>query len=378
MNKCIDTNKKVITNKQKRNGKIEFLRFFCSITVMLFHCNQILIGKIPKNGYKLGLMPRGYIAVEFFFIVSGYLMAKSIKKSNLVKPKQDLGKGYARFMWGKLSSILPYHIISVVCMLIMDVITRQNGFKEEFKLFLDYIPCILLLHKVGIQYKNINGTEWYISAMLLAMAIIYPFCKKFYSTYARVAAPIITIFIYGWIFHDYHTLTSVSKWDVIGYRCFWRAIAGISLGIFAYECSQFIAREKWSQSEIRKLTILEFACFGVFCVFTLISVPKKYEIYVVFLLFILVVLAFSGITKGEKYFDNKVIYFLGRFSLPLYLMQLAPIRFAQRMFEGYPISLRLSGVLISILILALLCMVIGDKWMVSLRKSHFNQMLTRE
>lgn len=132
------------------------MRFIFSIMVILFHCNRIFIGDIPNKGYEPGLMPRGYIAVEFFFMVSGFLMAKSVVKSNAVSSGQHLGKGYIKFMWGKVSSLLPYHMVAVICMLIMDIITKQNSLKEEFLLFLDYIPSILFLQKTGERFTSIR------------------------------------------------------------------------------------------------------------------------------------------------------------------------------------------------------------------------------
>ncbi|HCA56040.1 MAG TPA: hypothetical protein DEO95_11320, partial [Ruminococcaceae bacterium] len=55
-----------------RNGKIDLLKFLFSIMVIIFH--------FGKGLYNYDLFTKGYIAVEFFFITSGFLFAKSLAK----------------------------------------------------------------------------------------------------------------------------------------------------------------------------------------------------------------------------------------------------------------------------------------------------------
>ena len=67
----------------KRNQTIELLRFFFAVVIVLYHGRVI---------FPISLFPSGYLAVEFFFIVSGYMMVKSSKKQQdstmLLRPSQ--------------------------------------------------------------------------------------------------------------------------------------------------------------------------------------------------------------------------------------------------------------------------------------------------
>ena len=56
----------------KRNAKLDALRFLYAVPVFLLHS-----GNFHPEGY---LFPGGALAVEFFLILSGYLMAVSIDK----------------------------------------------------------------------------------------------------------------------------------------------------------------------------------------------------------------------------------------------------------------------------------------------------------
>lgn len=65
----------------QRNGKIELLRFIFCMAVLLFHCEKYVLGEPSlEKGYHLSLFCHGSMGVEFFFLVSGFLMAKSISK----------------------------------------------------------------------------------------------------------------------------------------------------------------------------------------------------------------------------------------------------------------------------------------------------------
>lgn len=65
-------------NFYKRNGKIELLRFLFAVIIVLHHSRQLLG---DENCLFLG----GSLGVEFFFIVSGYLMMSSIEKRKCVR-----------------------------------------------------------------------------------------------------------------------------------------------------------------------------------------------------------------------------------------------------------------------------------------------------
>ena len=56
--------------KEKRNGIISLWKFLFAIVIAFFHCSQFY------QDIKNPFFPGGYIAVEFFFIVSGFYLAK--------------------------------------------------------------------------------------------------------------------------------------------------------------------------------------------------------------------------------------------------------------------------------------------------------------
>ena len=73
--------------ESKKNGAIDFWKFAFSIMIVLFHSYYF------ANNEDGAIFREGRIAVEFFFIVSGFFMAKSA----VSKPKLQ-----SNSLWQKL------------------------------------------------------------------------------------------------------------------------------------------------------------------------------------------------------------------------------------------------------------------------------------
>ena len=98
--------------KSNRNGKIEFLRFLFSVIIVIHHSRYIL-------GDDQCLFLGGSLAVEFFFLVSGYLMMASIDRISARKaPGQDLGRETLGFLWRKARAVYPDLLIAWVIALV--------------------------------------------------------------------------------------------------------------------------------------------------------------------------------------------------------------------------------------------------------------------
>ena len=215
--------------------------------VVLFHCNKNLFHLISPDNYSYALSPRGYIGVEFFFMLSGYFMAAGIDKSRRSTAVQTpLGTDSVRYIWKKYFSIFWYHIIAFVALVAVHSLINKDFSMD--KLF-DVIPGALLITRTGIRFFDINGVEWYLSAMVLVMAAMYPVAKKHFDVYAKAIAPISAALIYGWLIQKYHTLSGTTIWTELGFRCMWRAAAGLNVGMFMYCCVKPLKNREWTSRD---------------------------------------------------------------------------------------------------------------------------------
>jgi peptidoglycan/LPS O-acetylase OafA/YrhL len=61
--------------EKQENYFIDFLRFVFSVCIVFYH-SWMFAGEFGK-----GIFNYGYLAVDFYFIVTGYLMINSMSKS---------------------------------------------------------------------------------------------------------------------------------------------------------------------------------------------------------------------------------------------------------------------------------------------------------
>ncbi|MCD8078610.1 MAG: hypothetical protein LUE63_09630 [Lachnospiraceae bacterium] len=72
------------------------------MAIVLYHCQRHYLN-IDKSYIHFAFFPRGYIGVEFFFLLTGFLMAKKIYKLNSTAvvgaAEVDLGLETVQFTW---------------------------------------------------------------------------------------------------------------------------------------------------------------------------------------------------------------------------------------------------------------------------------------
>ena len=74
----------------------------------------------------------------------------------------------------------------------------------------------------------------------------------------------------------------------------------------------------------------------------------------------LLIISYSGITYFRNMFNNKLVYFLGRLSLPIYVTQLSSIIFVNNYLIKYSNEVKMISIFIITVVLALITMFIGD------------------
>lgn len=331
----------------KRNGKIEFLRFVFCMCVLFFHINAKLFDKGLNIGSHFNFFLEGNIAVEFFFIVSGFLMAKSaLKKDDNSAP---LGSATITFMKKKVLAVAGIHIVAFPLTYVTYCIAKGLSLKASALVFVQALPTFFFLNKTGIPVKEILGVEWYISCMLTVMLFMYPLCKKYQKTFTNIIAPLTATFVLGYLTYKYGHITGTTVHNGLVYKCMLRALGEIALGAAAFSISNKLSGYKFGRFEKLLLTGIEALCYLFAVGFMCSTLNVSFEIYVVIALFVGVTITFSNITYGEKLFSNKFVFFLGKLSLPVYLMQ----NFARNCIKIFLPDLKGVGLIITAVVVSL-------------------------
>ena len=138
-----------------KNGKVELLRFFFCIAVLLFHEQKYILGEASlEHGVHLAFFPHGSIGVEFFFVLSGFLMAKSIfrRRASAASPNEYLG-----FLAHKYTAIFPQHFVAfVIAVWVWAVFDGFRSLTQLLKYLLDSVPNLLLIQMTGFSLSLIH------------------------------------------------------------------------------------------------------------------------------------------------------------------------------------------------------------------------------
>lgn len=300
--------------KKARNGKIELLRFvFCAV-VVLTHSNTF-----APDGVRSLFKGRGSLGVEFFFIVSGYLLACTAAKRQQ-EESRDLGKETQQFIWKKISALMPNFLIAwcigfaVMCI--------QKAYYTPISWIRYAADCIwepLFIHMAGFGNARVNGVDWYISVMLLCMIVIYPLCRKYFSMFTRVVAPVCALFLLGFLYRKTNSILAPTQYMDIAYKGVFRGFADLCIGVAVYPLIGWLQGLDLTQMAKKLISVAEAAIWTIIIGYMAFSNYNDYDFVVVLLIGAGVVLAFSHRGWLADRFDTKACWWLGKFSLSLYL-----------------------------------------------------------
>ena len=123
-----------------------------------------------------------YLAVDFFFILSGYYLMVTIKKNKDMTAISFTIRKIKGLMWIYLSSVL-------LCLLFR----FSSGIGEGLNALLLGFPSLLGIQMIGIFEPFGNSLVWYISAMLIVGYFLVFLERTFKDSFVGLIIPIIIV-----------------------------------------------------------------------------------------------------------------------------------------------------------------------------------------
>lgn len=336
---------------KKHNGIIGLWKFIFCLVVVVLH-----VGESFRKDHNV-LFINGAIAVEFFFLVSGYLMAKSISKTK--KGKELIGKETFEFIWKKIKSFFPYVAISYIVALIFCTFLNQLTIKSYVLSIWD----LLLLRFFGLKSTGLIQHLWYITAMLFSMSLLYPQIKKFKDNYFYFIAPLTVLILAGLINKNMNDLKMPHVWVGYAYRGMIRSYLDVCLGTLIFPLVEKLKKINFTKVGKVLLTLIEI---GGFLIVLGISNFRTtvYDFVLLLILFIAVLISFSKKTLDSNILNNGFVYFLEKISLPIYCIHLPIRNFVRDFSKIYNFNLnykiQVVIVLLSSIILGIIIMKIVE------------------
>ena len=287
--------------------EIDGLRAFAVIAVIINHFN--------KN-----LLPSGYLGVDIFFVISGFVITSSVSKRKIFQFKDFITDFYERRFKRLIPALVFYVIISslLICLFNSDPsISLKTGFFSLFGL-----SNIYLIH-TSADYFAINQslnpfTQTWSLAVEEQFYIIFPILVFFSGItrqmkYGFRNLKLILLFLYILsltIFIFSYLSNPISSYYLMPAR-FWEIASGCLFYLFLQEQSPLLKKLENLPSSILLISICILMCL-----------PNKFTIFSIIFVVIFSNLLIISLNKKSnifKFLTNKIVLHIGLISYSLYL-----------------------------------------------------------
>ena len=307
-----------------RNVYIDYIKFLFAIEIVMFHIS-------PYTHIFGG----GRIAVEGFFMISGYLMMCYIAKEKEYKEYNEettIGKDTIIFLFHKYLGLLPYLISSAMVAWFLEFFLSNVNVKTHLLklplLFFEIVP----LNVEGFQGVYYLGISWYISAMFLSLSILYPLCKKYGDNFYLVAVMPACMVMYGFLSYKFHNLATIRDWIFPFLNSgMVRGMAGCLLGCALYGGVKILSQKMFSCKACSMLHFIEIGCYVLY-IYIIQAFPKSsYEYLLIFTTFIFLLIGISGFSVFNRLVPEFNTKWLGTYSMLFVLNHFIYIKFIRRL-----------------------------------------------
>lgn len=246
------------------NGKapvIEFYRYVFMVVLLAFH---------GETNY----FPNGYLVVEFFFILSGYLLMESY----LRKPKTAV-----QYTVDKLKrTYVEYFIALCFCFLIWGILINCYHHTLSIEIVFKFVYEVLLIQDVGIFRGGYNYPMWYFCVLIWGGLLLYYLINRYKDLSIHLLIPVVSLLVLIYLCRQ-ESFDNFTVCCSVFYIPFMRGIAEMGVGIllctFAHSRYNKIQNSVWLDCLSIVALILNFYLFYT---------EKNYDKYV-FLTFPLIV-----------------------------------------------------------------------------------------
>lgn len=283
-----------------------------TLGIAIFHFEWIYLGHPVFFGHF-------YLFVEFFFVLSGFFLAKNAKEN---KSEDDYVS--LKYVYGQAKKLWPpYFIAFLFSFFVYCLVNNVKGMNVLWVLWQSKWEIIYFqLSGFDPTAPTINGVTAYIPALLFGTLIIHYMYTKHYRLTVNVLATVLPVFIYSHIVVTYGNLSQwmvYENWYTVGII---RGIAGISIGVFAFEVGHYLKNRRGYQ----KLYFIG-EVIGIAAIISLVIFREMISFYdEIMYPYVFAILIMSVYFKKPVFANNmicRMCVFAGKISYNVYLIHYA-------------------------------------------------------
>lgn len=145
-----------------------------------------------------GVMDHAYLSVEFFFIVSGFFIARKalVEKKSIYNIK--------KYLLNRFYRLYPHYILSLIVMILVSIVMGEK-IQDSYNIGAE----IFMVQTLGFTKGGINYPDWYISVLFWGSIIFY-FVLLWAKKWGEFLCFILVVLFYVWVnlFNDGRTVVS--------------------------------------------------------------------------------------------------------------------------------------------------------------------------
>lgn len=323
-----------------KNNSIIIWRIIFTYLILMFHFDNKY--RISAN---FGLTNGWYIAVEFFFIVSGFLLYSGLEK---LSERCRNGWDYFLYRYGK---IYPYYLCAFLFSFLFYFVTKPNSSMEEMIMLLsNNFFEVFALHGIGLNdgWAYVNNSSWYISIMLIGGLFIYHCLIKWKDNFCNLVVPLIVIISFSNLYRSLHCIDACVEISGVYINLpLMRGLADMCLGILAARLTDYL------KNNIKRINLIR--PFGVLGFLFVILCSLKYGYSTADFLYAMILTVSIGIAflpSDNKLLRSKFLQYWSGITMSIYLVHDAFRTFIFPTYLGIPDSLNQKYIYLFLYLLA--------------------------
>lgn len=281
-------------------------RIVFTLVIMTFHLadGSTLYEEYPMLHYHW------YIGVEFFFIMSGYLM--------MAHANNHAEESVWDYSWKRIKRLYPEYIVALVVIVLYRWITG-SGLNPIKAIIPNWLEVFMLQSMGTNRFPYLNNPAWYVSALFISSYIVYYLIRNHRSLYLQLIGPVSLLIIYSYMYREYESLQSfIYTKDLWMNTAVLRGIAGLTIGAYVFLISQKIRAYMFKNSTKIFLCVMEICGFAGVLIFAALIEEQLYDFFMVFVIALCTILASLDTILGNMC-RTRLVSYLDRLTYSMYL-----------------------------------------------------------
>jgi peptidoglycan/LPS O-acetylase OafA/YrhL len=184
--------------KLVRGGTLDAIRLFASVFIVVFHFSDFAPFSIQSLHPAL---LRGFLATDFFLVLSGYVLSRAYGASVLTDSVADFW-----FFIKRLSRVWPPHALVLILLVGATIVAHSVGYAPRDPHWFNWsqLPTqVFLLQSLGVPGGNgWNLPSWTLSALLICYSL-FPFIwrvqSRIKSAWIVLGLAWVIVFLAAWV-----------------------------------------------------------------------------------------------------------------------------------------------------------------------------------